>query len=822
MADSKEAATVTQGIITAGMAFRVKYRVKTDMGVVLRRFCPIQSLGVHPKNRGGVYPSGLRCKSLSVDVVDEGFSSEECNYAGVAVEERPQHLQTPDYVDMRTFNITSSSADELLTTCFSEPYDDVRLGTLSHSHLMVVLRAYMTKAKWDVPDSKKTGIVFCDAGGRLSITAVAEHENGRPMLEVSTEGLMMEILSWKMDKEEPSAASTISQALNKGHALALKTTELTAMAVLNGEVIAQMSKDVGQQVAYQTVREAARAQLGSYVDEQDFVEMFHFLLHTGAGNNTFVDDLLQFGSKFVDSKLRVLRLGAFAQVNKITDAAPRTKIAVLKRAYRSMPKNGICQSPETDWGKIPWEMLSLLEQLLTFFHVHCKPYCTKHIQPQSRIDLFYANVDQVAASAFYETYKQGKPKAKQKDVIKAMLDATVVYVEQIGGKQTLTWIKFPEEYAWIDYDLDGRAKKAKDGEGVVGSTSSSSVDPRVLRFDETSGKQITDQVDFSKAAKASVEVAKVPWREWRAGAGCAVLGQNAADMAASVAVLQHLHESYPVEDEPIDIEYKEGSGWYVVATEDTAAGGVWLPPCVPQRAKVSEETEHPSAVKLTVSTMDKPYVIANLSNDEKTHAAPTATKAKMKRAASQTAVAATGAADAINANDNTCNDSSTTNVRRTAHYYVTTEFKIPSRVKGINGRWTWCEASDESMNPFWAVRRLTQTQLTAESKESVPRVGRLKPRFNCKLEAFSISNTIHASPRGTSMNLTRAITVMFLTNSTPLLKGEELILEVIEKPKKEQRGRDWRDALKERQRAAAAAAAATDAPGQEAKKKRLG
>jgi len=63
---------------------------------------------------------------------------------------------------------------------------------------------------------------------------------------------------------------------------------------------------------------------------------------------------------------------------------------------------------------------------------------------------------------------------------------------------------------------------------------------------------------------------------------------------------------------------------------------------------------------------------------------------------------------------------------------------------------------------------------------------------------------------------------MFLTNSTPLLKGEELILEVIEKPKKEQRGRDWRDALKDRQKTAAAAAAATDAPGQEAKKKRLG
>ena len=48
--------------------------------------------------------------------------------------------------------------------------------------------------------------------------AVADHANGRPMLEVVADGLMMEILSWHTEVEEPTAAHTISQALNKGHA----------------------------------------------------------------------------------------------------------------------------------------------------------------------------------------------------------------------------------------------------------------------------------------------------------------------------------------------------------------------------------------------------------------------------------------------------------------------------------------------------------------------------------------------------------------------------------------------------------------------------
>ena len=45
------------------------------------------------------------------------------------------------------------------------------------------------------------------------------------------EGIECEQLVWTIDVEEPTAASIISQALNTAQDLALRTSELTAVAV---------------------------------------------------------------------------------------------------------------------------------------------------------------------------------------------------------------------------------------------------------------------------------------------------------------------------------------------------------------------------------------------------------------------------------------------------------------------------------------------------------------------------------------------------------------------------------------------------------------
>ena len=73
--------------------------------------------------------------------------------------------------------------------------------------------------------------------------------------------------------EEPTAASVISQALNKGHDIALRTIEWTALSVLRGEII-RTSGPQGQRVAYKSVLDAVHMQLDSAAHDPDRVELF--------------------------------------------------------------------------------------------------------------------------------------------------------------------------------------------------------------------------------------------------------------------------------------------------------------------------------------------------------------------------------------------------------------------------------------------------------------------------------------------------------------------------------------------------------------------
>ena len=147
---------------------------------------------------------------------------------------------------------------------------------LSHNRMLLVLRTFLTRAKWDMPACEEEDLTFCDKDGKLSLTAVAATPNGKELGEVMAEGLEVEILSWKMDVEEPDAASLISQALNQPQDLAMRTTELTAVAVLKGEIIVQMGKDLSQRVAFQTVRDRVRAQLHLAADDPDLPAVFEF------------------------------------------------------------------------------------------------------------------------------------------------------------------------------------------------------------------------------------------------------------------------------------------------------------------------------------------------------------------------------------------------------------------------------------------------------------------------------------------------------------------------------------------------------------------
>ena len=751
MAESQQ--TLAVGNVVQAMAWRVKYRLEDKEGRAIRSKLPIRSLGVHPRNRGGVYPGGVRTRSLCKEVVEAGFVKEEVNHAGVAVEEVPideYRSRGHAYISGATFNAQACQKDEYLLTCFEQPYDDVRNMLLSHNHMMLVLRAWLTNAKWDLEADVKRGITYCDDKGKLSLPAVAEHLNGKELAEVLHEGMTMEILSWRMDKEEPTAASVISQALNKGNEIALRTTELTAISVLKGEIMTQLSAHVGQRVAFQTVRDRVRDQLDTAADDPDFKEIFDYLLAAGVGTNSYIEDLLQFGGQFVDSKKRQLRFAAFANANAICEKAPWTKIAVIKRAYRKKPTYCFCPSPEAAWGTYEWDHLESLETLLRFFHSTCQEALDK-LQPHSRIQIL-ANIDVAATEAFYAA--KANKKVTVTKVQELLLDATAKHADQLGLSDEQ---RTSAEHPWIEFQVTPEEEKTANNDAMKCA-------PAVIRFDEKTGEQLNKQVNFeitSTHKRSNATPVKLPWRAWRENN--ASLGASEADRASAVAALQNIHENYDMTDVPIEL-LTAADKISVVTTGKVKKGTIRLPPCVPKQSKVFDRSEHPHAVKFTTKVMQATASCADAS------------------------------------------------VLRECEFYVLPELKIPMKKQPTTNtagadaetsavaaqqepEWIWAQGGADTMHPFWAVRRLTDKQLQ-QAKVDNPK-DKMAPRFNCELLTKTLSVVCIACVSEKVNNCTRLIEMHFLTNSINLEEGEELLLEITATTKKQTIAkRSWRDAEK--------------------------
>ena len=127
------------------------------------------------------------------------------------------------------------------------------------------------------------------------------------------------------------------------------------------------------------------------------------------------------------------------------------------------------------------------------------------------------------------------------------------------------------------------------------------------------------------------------------------------------------------------------------------------------------------------------------------------------------------------------------------------EFKFPKQQDVERDLWAWNEGGEDTMHPFWAVRRMTAQQM-ARAKVEVA-AGKPPPRFNCELVVRSISLVCVGAMEGHSLNRTRIFEVPFLTNIQEMMQGEELILEVTGRradPKVTKR--TWREALRDEQK----------------------
>ena len=169
--------------------------------------------------------------------------------------------------------------------------------------------------------------------------------------------------------------------------------------MISGECALQSQTNQSSVIDFSAVKAQVRKQLDTFVDDPDFPDVFSFVINLGGDKTVFLPDLIEFGRRFVDQKKRQLRWHAFAEVNKVDRQYPRTKLAMLKRAYRKNPTNGFCPSPEPCFQKADFDCLSKFEQLLHFFHVEAAAAVAAFGDSHKQHALL-ANVDVAVAEAF--------------------------------------------------------------------------------------------------------------------------------------------------------------------------------------------------------------------------------------------------------------------------------------------------------------------------------------------------------------------------------------------------------------------------------------
>ena len=814
MAQSKVAKTDAEGdahgLMIKAMAYVAKY-AKDGPKVRLRP----GDAGVHKKNRGGDYPSGLRCKELLEHIAKIGIIQDEVDNHGYAVEEMPVQKileqKTADFTSSLEYNVLQCAKDELLSGLYDDPFHKVFHSFLAHNHVLTICRAVLHKQLWRLGDIQEMKISFCDHDGRLSLEQIASSTNGQQLRSIIHDGIMCKVLSWKMDCEEPDAAATISTAFNELNSAAMRTTELQAFQVLKGEIIIQMSKDVGQTVAFQTTVDRVKNMLGPAVADPDLILLFEFLISNGVGKNSYIDDFLYWANASINPNLRRLRFAAFGPINKMQQL-PLSRCAVAKRAYRGKPTAGYCPNPEPVWGTFTMDQLTLLEELLRFFHIQCKDILNT-LSTKARLQLL-GNVDIAAAQAFHivATAKSTKktPTEFCAAVRDALLKATFQWAKELNlhGNGPLMreltnkpeWIVFgAEDAGGLVPAVAAHAAQQKEDGGKQKEVGAS-----VIHFDEASSTAMNKQ-ESAKVKGIAVMEQALPWRAWQS-VYAEPAATKGADHGAAVAVLHTMAYAFDAETTPLEVCDRQGR-IYVRATRKIPAKELMLPPSTANGCSLVDSRTSKSTVANAVDIavrVQRNSLQAHGSTQQEQSGEPA--KKKQKKEKKQ---------DAEKKGDTEEEVEPVTEYLSEVVFSLAPEWKAPALTTAANmatqdesglsrdtvdGNTLWpptparvykverslddyswgdpanvargfCKTS-AAMSLYWAIRRTSASDLEQANK------GRAKPQsFNCGFEKVRIVNVCVGMVKKQAVNQTRNIEVPFITNLLDVEAGEELLLE---------------------------------------------
>ena len=328
-----KAANTTQ-MIKKSICFRAKYRVDPKKVISPLSVVP------HPKNRGGDPVKSLRTMQLNGTLVVEGYDPIEANSNGVAAEQKPAVAGGSG----RSFQ------DDFAETLKTDP-DMMQQGegivaivaSCSHGHLNCGMRNILGGKRGcecqDPNNWECASRPILDDQGNYSLEKLKSYDVA--WANDCHSGLAWEILSWKMDEEEPDAALIISIALNKKNEAAMKTGHLEIMSTL----VKLCKPDPEGVVLFEPVRDKLVEYYGAAVDHPDFVHVFKLVCDAGGATSVHMRDLHDFTTVYVNPKLRKMRMEAYATVAPYPVEFPRIKNACIKWAWKQTPNKGWCQLP---------------------------------------------------------------------------------------------------------------------------------------------------------------------------------------------------------------------------------------------------------------------------------------------------------------------------------------------------------------------------------------------------------------------------------------------------------------------------------------------
>ena len=221
------------------------------------------------------------------------------------------------------YNQQHCQGSDVLSACFGKDASASH-GLLSHNHLLLVLLSWLNGAEWKLTEEERQ-VLATGTDGRLDVEAAVAVKNLQELHKTCREGLLVEVLSWKIVVEEPGACALISNALNESSSMALRTTELTALSVLSGECALHSNALNSNILDFEFMKMRLQLSIPTFVAEPEFQEFFECAINLGASKSSFIPELIRFGSKFVNQKHRQLRLQAFVETNKVNINCPERK-----------------------------------------------------------------------------------------------------------------------------------------------------------------------------------------------------------------------------------------------------------------------------------------------------------------------------------------------------------------------------------------------------------------------------------------------------------------------------------------------------------------